>query len=327
MKIIATCAVLMFALASCAAPAAQPSVSPGPGAVASASPSPTAAVVAWVVYFARDLATPVAVRLEGPAPGTGVELRLRQRMDLLAGGPRSRDGGAFNVLPTMKAHLAAVTVAADLATLDYSVPEDDWGLNGSATLRAFVQQVVYTASEEAGIVRVLITQNAGRQAVIGGEGLVIGGAQTRAGLGYEGLMPNQAARVIRMSVTGARPLLIPNGIPDGWTAAIRADANTFAVTYTDPTGAKTVTLAIAPANPPSPDSASSQVAPSFHGDPASRYQIRVASDPRSERWLTWTEAGSWSLPGSRGVPYILSSAGLTDVEFWRLAESLHPDQT
>ena len=323
MKIVATCALVVFAVVSCTAPAARPSASPTP-TVASASPSP--ATASWVVYFARDLASPVPVTLEGPAPGARIELRARQRMEVLANGPRSRDGGAFNVLPGMKAHLAAVTVAADLATLDYLVPEDDWGLNGSATLRAFVQQVIYTASEEPGIIRVLITQNGGHQAIVGGEGLVVSAPQTRAGLGYEGLMPSQAARVIRMSVTGAYPLLAPTGIPDDWTAAVDADANAFSVTYTDPSGAKIVTLAIALAGPPLPSDESSRAAPNFHGDAASLYQVAVAANPRSERWLMWTEAGSWSSPGSSGVPYVLGASGLTDMEFWRLANSLHPNQ-
>lgn len=326
MKIVATCALVVFAVVSCTAPAARPSAPPTPSATTGASASPSPATVTWVVYFARDLAGPVPVTLEGPAPGAGIELRVRQRMELLANGPRSRDGGAFNVLPGMKAHLATVTVAADLATLDYLVPEDDWGLNGSATLRAFVRQMIYTASEEPGIVRVLITQNGGHQAIVGGEGLVVSAPQTRAGLGYEGLTPNQAARVIGMSVTGAHPLLVPNGIPDDWTAAVDANANAFSVTYTDPSGAKIVTLAIALADPPLPIGESSQAAPNFHGDAASRYQVAVAANPRSERWLIWTEAGNWSLPGSSGVPYVLSASGLTDVEFWRLATSLHPNQ-
>jgi len=326
MKIVAACALVVFAVVSCTAPAARPSAPPTPSVTTVAPASPSPATASWVVYFARDLANPVPVTLEGPAPGAGIELRVRQRMELLANGPRSRDGGAFNVLPGMTAHLATVTVASDLATLDYLVPGDDWGLNGSARLRAFVQQVIYTASEEPGVVRVLITQNGGRQAIVGGEGLVVSAPQTRAGLGYEGLMPNQAARVIGMSVSGAHPLLVPNGIPDDWTAAVDADATAFSVTYTDPSGAKIVTLAIALAHLPPASGESSQSAPNFHGDAASRYQVAVAANPRSERWLTWTEAGSWSSPGSSGVPYVLGASGLTDMEFWWLANSLHPNQ-
>jgi len=322
---ITLCALLVLGLASCAAPVAQPgsSTSPTPPPAATVSPIPS---VAWVVYFARDLATPMAVTIAGSPPGPTAELRLRQRMLLLAAAARSRDGGAFNVLPGMKAQLATVTVTTDLAVLDFSVPDGDWGIDGSAMLRAFVQQVVYTASEEPGIVRVLMTQNGGRQAVVGGEGLVISEPQTRAGLGYEGLMPGQAARVIRMSVTGARPLLIPNAVPEDWRATVRTTADSFSVTYADPTGAKTLTLAIALSNIPLPGVETAQKAPRFHGDARSLYQVAFAPNPRSERWLVWTEAGDWSRGGSAGVPYLLSATGLTDVEFWRFANSLHPNQ-
>jgi len=109
------------------------------------------------------------VTVTGPAPAASVELRVRQRMNVLAAAPPSRDGGAFNVLARMTARLANVTVASGLATLDYSTPSGDWGIDGSAMLRAFVQQVVYTASEEPGIASVLITQDGGQEAVIGGE--------------------------------------------------------------------------------------------------------------------------------------------------------------
>jgi spore germination protein GerM len=44
-----------------------------------------------------------------------------------------------------------------------------------------VQQLAFSASEEPGIVRVLITPN-GERAVIGGEGHVIDRPQTRRGL-------------------------------------------------------------------------------------------------------------------------------------------------
>lgn len=320
---IASAALLTLLLTSCAAPVAQPTATPPP--TETAAPSPISASADWTVYFARDLATPVALTVHGPAPAATIELRIRQRMDVLRGAPQSHDGGAFNVVARMTARLASVTVAGGLATLDYSVPTGDWGIDGSATLRAFVQQVIYTASEEPGIASVLITQDGGNEAVIGGEGLVISGPQTRAGLGYEGITPDQAARVIRMSVTTARPLLIATGIPDDWTADVRADANTFSVTFHDSSRTKSVTLAIAIANIPLPSVSSSQSAPAFHGDRSSLYQVAVDANPRSERWLVWTESGSSALMGA-GVPYLLSATGLTDMEFWRLADSLHPNQ-
>jgi len=82
----------------------------------------------------------------------------------------------------MRARLQSVTISGDLVTIDYRAPDDDCGVNGSASLRALVQQVVFTASEEPGIVRVLITQNGGLRAVIGGEGLIVDRPQTRRGL-------------------------------------------------------------------------------------------------------------------------------------------------
>lgn len=315
---------LALTLAACTAPVAQPTAPPT--ATPALTPSAVPSCCRWEVAFARDLGSPVTVQLPGPVPAATVDRRVQQRLQLLASGPRSADGGAFNVLPGMTARLATVTVSGDLATLDYSVPGEDWGLNGSATLRAFVQQVVFTATEEPGVGRVLVTQNGGRQAIVGGEGLVISAPQTRAGLGYDGLMPYQAARVIRMSVTGAKPLLIVNGVPDDWRASVHADPDTFTVTYTDPAGVKTVTLAIARSNIPPPSVDSTQASPKFHGDAASLYQVAAAAAPRSQRWLVWTEPGTWSLPGPAGVPYILSATGLTEVEFWRFADSLHPNQ-
>lgn len=135
-----------------------------------------------VAYYARDQGGPVAMFLPGAGAGTTAEERISSRLVALENGPAHAGADAFNVVAPMKAHLQQVTIADDLVTIDFRVPADDWGVNGSASLRALVQQLVFTASEEPGIVRVLITQNGGRQAVIGGEGLVIDRAQTRLGL-------------------------------------------------------------------------------------------------------------------------------------------------
>jgi hypothetical protein len=134
-----------------------------------------------VAYFARDQGTPLAVFLEGAGLGATPQDRIWSRLVALENGPLVAGADAFNVVAPMKARLRSVTVEGDLVTIDYRVPGDDWGVNGSASLRALVEQLVFTASEEPGIVRVLITQN-GEGAVIGGEGLVIDRPQTRLGL-------------------------------------------------------------------------------------------------------------------------------------------------
>ena len=134
-----------------------------------------------VAYYARDEGGPVAVFLEGAGRGATPEERVTSRLVALESGP-AQTGDAFNVVASMKARLQSVAISGDLVTIDYRVPKDDWGVNGSASLRALVQQLVFTASEEPGIVRVLITQNGGLEAVIGGEGLVVDRPQTRRGL-------------------------------------------------------------------------------------------------------------------------------------------------
>ena len=319
-------AIALFGLiaSACLAPIAAPSLSPSESPSAQTTATPFGV---WIVYYARDLADPLARSIIGPPPAATATMRLRQRFELLAAASGSEAGGAFNTLASMRARLASVTVLADLATLDYSVPHDDWGVDGSTTLRAFVQQVIYTATEEPGIVRVLLTQNGGRQAIIGGEGLVISEPQTRAGISHHtGLVPLEAARLIRMTTTGAHPLLMLTWIPGDWTADVHADVNAFTVTFRDLGRTKTVTLAIAAANLPLVGSEAMQTAPDFHGDPTSLYQVANGSDPRSARWLMWTEPGSWSESLLAGIPYVLSATGLTDLEFWRAADSLHPNQ-
>lgn len=135
-----------------------------------------------VAYYARDQGGPVAMFLPGAGIGMTPEERITSRLVALENGPTRSGSDAFNVVASLNAHLQQVTVAGDLVTIDYRVPGDDWGVNGSASLRALVQQLVFTASEEPGIVRVLITQNGGHQALIGGEGLIVDHPQTRHGL-------------------------------------------------------------------------------------------------------------------------------------------------
>jgi hypothetical protein len=135
-----------------------------------------------VAYFARDLDAPLAVFLEGAGIGATPEERIRSRLVALENGPSRAGADAFNVVAAMKARLRSVTIAGDLVTIDYRVPGDDWGVNGSSRVRALVQQLVFTASEEPGIVRVMITQNGERGALIGGEGLIVDRPQTRRGL-------------------------------------------------------------------------------------------------------------------------------------------------
>ena len=144
---------------------------------------------------------------------------------------------------------------------------------------------------------------------------------TKSGLNLE-----QATELIRTTVTGARPILVPNVMPVDWKAQVSVDAATFTAIFGSADGAKTVTLAIAAANPALPGPATSQAYPSFHGDTTSLYQVTDAANPTSGRILMWVEKGTWSVSGRAEVPYMLSSDGLTDAEFWQIANGLHPNQ-
>jgi hypothetical protein len=138
------------------------------------------------------------------------------------------------------------------------------------------------------------------------------------------LTPEAAAQLIRSTVVGAKPLLILNGVPGDWRADVTATPSTFSATYRS--GAKRITLAIVATNPPLRGTNTLQSHPTFHGDAGALYQVADGRDPVSERWLLWLEPGTWSQPGPNGIPYLLSGSGITDREFWQLAESLHPNQ-
>jgi len=129
---------------------------------------------------------------------------------------------------------------------------------------------------------------------------------------------------IRATVTGAKPLALPSTIPADWSAVVtNLSSSFFTVAYTSPDRSKEVGFAIVVPNPPPPGPHGSQVHPKFHGDANSLYQVDDASIAAGHRWLIWNEPGTWAEPnGLPGVPYFLVTDGLTDVEFWAIANSL-----
>lgn len=152
-----------------ATPVPSASATASPSALPSASPA-AAPIDHAVVYFARDRLPPVAIHVDGAGAGASADARILSRLQALMSAAAPRP--LFNTALTVKARPSAVRVDGDLATVDFAVPVGDWGTAGSTGTRAFIQQVVYTASEEPGIRRVLMTEN-GQQAIIGGEGVVV----------------------------------------------------------------------------------------------------------------------------------------------------------
>lgn len=164
----------------------QPTGSPGATntqaatatATAGPTPSPTprpTAVDHQVVYFARDGLPPVGVHVRGVGNQSNPVDRITSRLSAvtlngdLAKFPDADaiPAGAYSAIRGQEQvngqGVGAVRVDGDIATVDLSVKNDDWLIRGSAETLAAIQQLVYTATEEPGIRRVLFTQNGGTQ--------------------------------------------------------------------------------------------------------------------------------------------------------------------
>lgn len=190
---IALLAAFAVALGGCGTPYVSPTPSPRPTPTESATPSPTPApaVTHDVVFFARDRLPPVAGHVRGAGVGTTAAERIRSRLDALFS--VAAPPGLFNIAPSVKARPASVVVGSPFTVVDFTVPNDDWGAAGSAGTRAFIQQLVYTITEEPGVDRVLITQNGGHMAIITGEGVVLDHPSGR--LDVAGYVPPSLERV------------------------------------------------------------------------------------------------------------------------------------
>lgn len=150
-----------------ASPTPSPDASASPGGSPAASPTatPQGNDRIWV-YFALDQLPPVGAYVRGSFDDSSAERRIASRLGALA--DAAAPSGLFNAFATLRTEptVDEVRIEGDLVTVDYAVPNGDWGIGGSAATLALVQQLVYTASEEPGIRRVLITQNGGQTALI-----------------------------------------------------------------------------------------------------------------------------------------------------------------
>jgi hypothetical protein len=145
--------------------------------------------------------------------------------------------------------------------------------------------------------------------------------------------PAAAATFIRQTVTTASPVLLPAWLPAGMDARGDATADFFTIDYKSDQRDRIIALAIMVANPPPGDDRSTDTRVRFrhalalkYGAPGyAEYFVYDVSAPRSDRWIQWIEPGFSSngmLGGGPGVPYFLFASGLTDAEFWQVANSL-----
>jgi hypothetical protein len=124
--------------------------------------------------------------------------------------------------------------------------------------------------------------------------------------------PADAEAFIRKTVSASNPVLLPGFLPPGLQAGYSATIDGYAVGYTSDERDRLISLDTQSGNPPPTMPESSQRSLTFRGAVASYYVLDAAS-PLSSRWLVWTESG---------LTYILRTEGLTDLEFWQVANSL-----
>jgi hypothetical protein len=148
------------------------------------------------------------------------------------------------------------------------------------------------------------------------------------------MSPEQAAALVRSTVKNTSPVLLPASLPSGgpWDALVQVTPDDFNIQYESDQRDKTITFGIVVANPPpgQPNASDTWVkfrnseALKYHGRGFAEYFVYDPTSPTSQRWLTWSEPGSMANPMLKdpGVPYFLSASGLTDQEFWQVANSL-----
>jgi hypothetical protein len=147
---------------------------------------------------------------------------------------------------------------------------------------------------------------------------------TKPGVTSQVAPPTEAAGIIRKTVTGASPVLLPTWLPAELIEA-QADVSQggFNVTYLSDNRDKKVGLAIVVPNPPpgGPNAESRTIL--FRGS-RSGYRVDDATALLSARWLMWINPGTMAEQQTKdpGVPYFLTADGLSEEEFWRVANSL-----
>jgi hypothetical protein len=152
----------------------SPTVTPTSAVAATPTPSPAPSVKPTAIdrdriYFARDGLPPVSAHIASDVPATAeASKRISRRMAaLLMENAVTPPAGSTNARPQLGTitSVTDVKVSGDSVTVDLGVP-NGWKVSGSAATNALVQQIVYTATEEPGVRRVLITENGGKPTTI-----------------------------------------------------------------------------------------------------------------------------------------------------------------
>ncbi len=139
------------------------------------------------------------------------------------------------------------------------------------------------------------------------------------------LLSGDGARaLIKQRVTAIAPVLVPTALPDRVRATADTRPDSFDVTYVGDTGVR-VSLRTAIANPQPVRSDGTQERLAFRGDARAFYQA-LDGGAKTTRTLLWLEPATKPSAAAAAVcacvPYALVVDGLTEAEFWKIAESL-----
>ena len=129
--------------------ASTTAASPIPSASASAQPQQQS------VYVWRDELPPTVKLANGGDPRASIEARIAARLEALNNAVSGLPGTILLADPK-QFYVRSVKIHGDTATIDYSA---HFPPSGSAGDIALTQQIVYTATEEPTITRILVTEN------------------------------------------------------------------------------------------------------------------------------------------------------------------------
>ena len=137
------------------------------------------------------------------------------------------------------------------------------------------------------------------------------------------------AAMVRAVVTAGNPRLLPGYVPSGMSPTTTASAISYMVNWTDDLHTRTLGISVNEGvnPPPLTDPNRSSTQRQLRGVQAV-YAVYDTTAPGSQRYLLWYEPGTWSPKlagnGLPGIEYFLVASGVTESEFFRVADTLQP---
>ena len=159
----------------------QPTGSPNPAATRTPTATVNASPIAprdpnaidhqRLFFYRGDGLPPTSQHWDATGPQMTAEDRVRARLDGLNNArsgvsPTNGAGNAFPLADPNTLKVSSVKIFGGTATVDFTLPPGGWPTRGAAMTLALQQQLVYTATEEPGVDRLVVTENGGKPTTI-----------------------------------------------------------------------------------------------------------------------------------------------------------------